>query len=233
MVCKSRLGKNYRHIFDTYTLLFQYQKELIAKASGIEVIPARHLQARYQQKKDGSESDPDESEPDNAPVNALTENSKTKETTQLEEEVEECQPKLSESQAGNSQFNPTAKGTEVKIKELQLGEGVGTLVATSIKLMTRCSRCKESGELVAPNNRLNEMSCSKCNQTQLIKYRAALTHGFSSVLGYLDLEECSPFDILLMDCDFVANCLSCNKDSSIGVSYLYLEVKGKDESVID
>ena len=191
---------------------FQYKKELIAKASGIEIIPARHLQARYKQEE--KEREPTTS--NDVTINVETMDSANE--SDKGEEGDEQEEEEKENLLQVTQYNPTPKGTELKCKQLQLSEAVGTLVAVSVTLRMRCTRCKETAEVKAPNGRLNQLKCGRCSSSLLVRYHAALMHGFSSVLGYLDVEGCLLFDVLLIDCNFIANCMNCNKDNKLGVS---------------
>jgi Zn finger protein HypA/HybF involved in hydrogenase expression len=85
------------------------------------------------------------------------------------------------------------RGTEIRLRNVQLRESASTMVFQQIKLMIQCSRCHNRMELKTPPNQVNAMSCQKCNQSQLVNFRAAMVHQFSSIIGYLDLEGCTAY----------------------------------------
>lgn len=39
-----------------------------------------------------------------------------------------------------------------------------------------------------------------------------MLHHYSDVLGYLDLHNAVPADLVLQECDLVVGCLSCSQD---------------------
>ena len=78
-------------------------------------------------------------------------------------------------------------------------------------------RCKHHTEFATPPNRVNSVACGKCNNTQLVAYRAVLAHPYSSTFGYLDLEGCTAFDVNLQKSVFSITCMQCNKSSTVKV----------------
>ena len=67
-------------------------------------------------------------------------------------------------------------------------------------------------DISTPSGRPNLATCLKCSYPQILTFRSAIMHQFSSVVGYLDLDGCIPFDLILQDCIFKLGCFSCNKE---------------------
>lgn len=44
-----------------------------------------------------------------------------------------------------------------------------------------------------------------------------MLHHYSDVLGYLDLQNAVPADLVLQDCDLIVSCLSCSQESPVQV----------------
>lgn len=120
---------------------------------------------------------------------------------------------------------PVAKGTEVKLLGLNLGEGVATLMLKQACLVVQCSRCHLNAEVTSVQSRQDvTVACAKCNIRMGIKYSAAIAHQFSSVIGYLDLHDCGAFDLVLQNCEFLVNCLGCSKDTTLKVSSIVCSI---------
>ncbi|KAF3854808.1 hypothetical protein F7725_022863 [Dissostichus mawsoni] len=45
--------------------------------------------------------------------------------------------------------------------------------------------------------------------------RPCMLHHYSDVLGYLDLHNAAPVDLVLQDCDLIVGCLSCSQESPV------------------
>ena len=188
--------------------MFQYQKQLMAEAAGIQFIPAEELQEKYAAQQGSSEESEGESVPSAEGGSAD------------EEEVDQGDGGSDEDQANpchRALIDPNKCGTEVKLHNLQLRESAASLVATSIAMVIQCSRCKNTTELTTPPSRVNSVTCHRCNATQLVTFRGGMVHQFSSVLGYLDLVECTAFDMILSECEFMVGCLGCSKEMSMQV----------------
>ena len=117
-----------------------------------------------------------------------------------------------------SVIDPARRGTEVKLHNLQLNENVATLQPTNIMLIVQCNRCRNRTELKSPVGQTSSIACAKCNNTQIITFRGGIAHEFSSVIGYIDVDNCSAFDIILPETTYIVGCLSCNKDMKMEVS---------------
>ncbi|XP_077514158.1 uncharacterized protein LOC144125010 [Amblyomma americanum] len=112
------------------------------------------------------------------------------------------------------------KGTEVKFRRLELGEGVATLECTKVAVRVQCGRCRCNADVVTPARRRNVVTCGRCSRTCSVTFRPNLMHQFNSVLGYLDLADCYAVDLVLSGCAFAIDCFSCNKKMTVdGIHY--------------
>ncbi|XP_022106759.1 uncharacterized protein LOC110987908 [Acanthaster planci] len=112
-------------------------------------------------------------------------------------------------------FNVQRRGTEIKFSQIELSESVSTLVATLIGVTIQCARCKNHCDIVTPPKRVNMARCGKCQHQQLLTYRQSLIHHFTATLGFLDLEGCSTFDLILSQCEFLLGCLHCSEETKV------------------
>ena len=122
-------------------------------------------------------------------------------------------------QSTDGLIEPEKKGTEIQLRDLQLSQ-VSTLLFTSIRMVIQCSRCKHRSEFNTPGNRVNSVDCAKCNSTQILVFRPCIVHQFVTILGYLDLDNCSPFDLVLQECSAAVGCLNCCKENKIEVKII-------------
>lgn len=104
------------------------------------------------------------------------------------------------------------RGTEIKLRNLTLKDNASTLTCGTLKVIIQCARCKNKMDVSTPSGRPNLVTCGKCSYPQVMTFRSAIMHQFSSVVGYLDLDGCIPFDLILQDCMFKLGCFSCNKE---------------------
>lgn len=42
-------------------------------------------------------------------------------------------------------------------------------------------------------------------------------HRYSDVLGYLDLHNAAPFDLVLQECELIVGCLTCSQENPLEV----------------
>lgn len=112
------------------------------------------------------------------------------------------------------------KGTEVKFRRLELGEGVATLECVKVALRVQCGRCRCNVDVVTPARRRNVVTCGRCSRSCSLTFRPNLMHQFNSVLGYLDLVDCCAVDLVLSSCVFALDCFGCNKRMTVdGIHY--------------
>ncbi|XP_013395822.1 uncharacterized protein LOC106162896 [Lingula anatina] len=192
--------------------LKQLKRQLAAKAAGLEFIPFFQLQGSQSQDIHTSrEPEPGEEEPSHmSPEHEVSEQEVDSGDGNVDKENKDIG---AESEKGN--LDPVKKGTEIRLLKLQLLEDAATLLGTKIKIIIQCSRCKNLAEIVTPQNQLNAVPCPKCASCQYVTFRPSLAHQMSSVIGYLDLQGCVAFDLVLADCVFSVGCMNCSKEMKL------------------
>ncbi|KAI9206807.1 uncharacterized protein BJ171DRAFT_307174 [Polychytrium aggregatum] len=116
--------------------------------------------------------------------------------------------------SGSTPMRP--RGIHIRLPNLQL-DGISVLECTSLSIIVRCSRCKDTIDVMAlspapvdaaqPKPRI--LCCPTCKTNMSVAYRFELAHRFAMAIGYLDMSACTPFDLL--PSTFVATCASCDK----------------------
>lgn len=216
--------------------LKQLQRELMAKAAGLEFIPASQLKKERELLDVGEESggkneqetaDIGEQSGDDSSSGAEEPDFTIYRKDDVNEEVylgpvetfssgEEYE--YEEDQTTEKSLDATGtevRGTEMRMRNLQLRDAASTLVTVQIKLVIQCTRCHNRMDLKTPPGQVNALPCQKCNQSQLVNFRPVMAHQFSSVIGYLDVEGCTPFDLVMMDCSFKLGCMRCSKETNV------------------
>ncbi|KAJ3093206.1 hypothetical protein HK102_000007 [Quaeritorhiza haematococci] len=119
------------------------------------------------------------------------------------------------------------RGVQIRLVNHQL-QNISLLRTHQLGLIIRCSRCKNSTDITnlqpAPldvgdsggnaAHNVRVFPCETCQTNLGIRFRGDLVHQSSSSLGYLDLENCSAFDLL--PSTFVATCSNCSKEQTPG-----------------
>lgn len=113
-------------------------------------------------------------------------------------------------------------GTEVSLKNMQIWY-LTTMLMEKLKIIVQCERCKNKTDFSTPPNRVNSVVCSKCSNVQLVVFRPVLAHAYSSTVGYLDLEGCTAFDVILQDCHLSIGCVRCSRDALVKVCLKSIE----------
>ena len=209
----------------------------MAKASGLEFISAKQLQKQYRghasDDVDNGDEEENDSEDDETDSGSQEEDTSS-DYDDTEEEGSDGEEREVEEEEENRNSNkksrvdkvkvmlaePDRKGTEVSMKNLQLKESASTVFFEKICLAIQCERCKGTSEFNASAGRVNMVQCGQCSQTQTATFRPAMAHQFSSVIGYLDLDACLPFDVILQNCNAVISCLHCSKETRPGVGII-------------
>ena len=65
------------------------------------------------------------------------------------EEEEESEGEEEEEEQKSAPLLPAKRGTEIRLLELQLSEGVGTVQCGVVKLVVGCTRCKAQQDVMA------------------------------------------------------------------------------------
>lgn len=189
---------------------------MAAKAAGFEFIPAKPVSERSQEEDDVPEPEQD----------AEGEEEHEGETTEEDGEDDTDPGTYSGSESGeepthkassNNYADVERKGTEVLLRSLQLRENAATLLLDKLAIIIQCGRCKTNTEFKTPGGRLNVIPCAKCYNEQKVLFRPALAHHFSAVVGYLDLANCLPHDLILQDCVGEVGCLNCSRNMKLEV----------------
>jgi len=200
---------------------------LIARAAGLEFIPAAKLRLIYPDAAKRSE-----------PANS--EHLRAKETTpKAEFEVESCAVEaaakleldathtaseddeencLSTQSKTNVSVQPRQKGTEISLCGLQLTDGAATLVASQITLIVVCNRCTNTSEVHLTPGQIYQVACTRCHVSLLMEFTSTISHQMSSVIGWLNFDGCRAFDLVMADSQFMIGCISCAKEEKVIVS---------------
>ncbi|XP_033121836.1 uncharacterized protein LOC117120854 isoform X2 [Anneissia japonica] len=217
----------------------KYKRCLDAKAAGFEFIPHKEKtentetcpvveesneKEQIKEEDNGElidENDDDEEESSGGESGSCEEDADEVSDESSEEEEERNTAKYRQrSIEQGSDIDPQRKGTELRFKGLEMGDGYGTLVVRKLALTVQCERCKHRTDVNTPGARTNLIVCPRCQHQFLLTFRSAIMHQYSAILGYLDLNGCVPFDVLVMDCEIEATCLSCNQQKKIkGLQY--------------
>ncbi|VDI55177.1 Hypothetical predicted protein [Mytilus galloprovincialis] len=199
--------------------LKQYQREIMAKAAGMEFIPASQL------KKEAVSSSADDSSDETG-----SDTEEREFTVYKKEDVEEIYTGPTETLNSGDEYEyaeelnskkdldvteTEVRGTEVRLRNLQLRDSASTLVFLQIKIIIQCTRCHNRLDVKTPPNQVNAVPCQKCNQSQLVNFRPSMAHQYSSVIGYLDVEGCTAFDLVMQDCQFKLGCMRCSKETTV------------------
>lgn len=78
-------------------------------------------------------------------------------------------------------------------------------------------RCKVTADLTLNGRTPCTAQCEKCNASISAAFRPCMLHHYSDVLGYLDLHNATPADLVLKECDLTVGCLSCSQDGPVQV----------------
>ncbi|XP_054476362.1 uncharacterized protein si:dkey-24l11.2 isoform X2 [Anoplopoma fimbria] len=132
------------------------------------------------------------------------------EAQQQEEEEEEASHLVE-----NIKISDPRRGTEVKLLGLRMGENTATVVAQQITVCLQCNRCKVTADLSLTGRTTCTAQCEKCSASINAAFRPCLLHHYSDVLGYLDLHNAAPADLVLQDCDLIVGCLSCSQEGPV------------------
>jgi len=116
------------------------------------------------------------------------------------------------SKTKNTSFSTTTshKGTQMKAEVLKL-VNIGILEANTLTLVLVCERCHQQIEITLIPLSTYAIQCSKCSSDHIVTLRKEPMHEFSFILGYLDIQGCSPLEII--HGKFRASCLECGESN--------------------
>ena len=196
---------------------FQYKRELVAKAAGLQFIhpPSSRPAATATAGALCGETAPQQL------VGKRSDDANARGGDAEHEEVAETTstPATDTTLTVAMETMPTRRGTEVKLDHLSLSQTAATLVAVRVAIAVQCRRCAARLDVTtAATGRVVAVECHRCHAVCRVAFRPAVVHALASVVGYLDLDACSPFDFVLADCHFLLTCLECSRDSTIKAS---------------
>nr|XP_020468986.1 uncharacterized protein LOC109967613 [Monopterus albus]XP_020468992.1 uncharacterized protein LOC109967613 [Monopterus albus] len=202
----------------------QLKKDIDLEKAGLQFIPYQELQATVCEK---SESSSDTAAAVGADEDAG--NERKLENSELEGGmlVQQGDPGCSEGQqevashlVENIRISDPRRGTEVKMLGLRLGENTATVAAHQVTVCLQCNRCKVTADLTLTGRAPCIAECEKCSASINAAFRPCMLHHYSDVLGYLDLHNAGPADLVLQDCELIVGCLSCSQESPVqSISY--------------
>jgi hypothetical protein len=208
------------YVLRTYfvVVLLQYKRELMAKAAGVEFIPATKLRELYPDAVNSNKTaGGDILKTDEASVSR--ESNTTVQLSKAEDnETDSSLQEPEETVKVDPCSSAPRKGTELTLTGLQLADGAATLVASQINLLVACARCNNTNDVHLTPGHIFRAECSYCHGSQLMEFTATIAHQMSSVVGWLNLDGCRAFDLVLADCQFVVGCINCSKEEKMNVS---------------
>lgn len=133
--------------------------------------------------------------------------------------------------SSSSSTLPQHKGTHIRLPGVNL-DNISLLRCISLFLIVKCSRCKsnvdvenlvsamststsEAATTTSSSSSVTKprwTSCPICNSEIGLNFRSDFIHQHSTSLGYLDLENCTVFDLL--PSTFIATCETCAVENS-------------------
>ncbi|XP_056908780.1 uncharacterized protein si:dkey-24l11.2 isoform X1 [Takifugu flavidus] len=132
---------------------------------------------------------------------------------QEEEEEEEEEVEEATHLVENIKVSDPRRGTEMKMLGLRLGENTATVVAQRITVCLQCNRCKVNADLTLTGRTPCTAQCDKCSADINAAFRPCMVHHYSDVLGYLDLHNAAPADLVLQECELIVGCLTCSQEN--------------------
>ncbi|KAK5902263.1 hypothetical protein CesoFtcFv8_007536 [Champsocephalus esox] len=200
----------------------QLKKDVDLEKAGLQFISYQELQATVCERSGNDSSDTAAADEDVSDEGKLeyTEGEKTEEGGIMgQQDGSGCDRGQEEEEAGrlveNIKISDPRRGTEVKLLGLMLGENTATVVAHQITVCLQCNRCKVTADLTLTGRNPCTAQCEKCSASINAAFRPCMLHHYSDVLGYLDLHNAAPVDLVLQDCDLIVGCLSCSQESPV------------------
>ncbi|XP_051238178.1 uncharacterized protein si:dkey-24l11.2 isoform X1 [Dicentrarchus labrax] len=209
----------------------QLKKDIDLEKAGLQFISYQELQATVCEKSASDTADADEDVSDEGKLEK-TEGERTMERGK-HQEVPGCdegqQQEENDEEAShlveNIKISDPRRGTEVKLLGLRLGENTATVVAHQITVCLQCNRCKVTADLTLTGRTPCSAQCEKCSASINAAFRPCMLHHYSDVLGYLDLHNAAPADLVLQECELIVGCLSCSQDGPVQQNLSYGQTK--------
>ncbi|XP_071771683.1 uncharacterized protein LOC139924521 [Centroberyx gerrardi] len=193
----------------------QLKKDIDLEKAGLQFIPYQKLQATVCEEptsNDPSDSAADEDASEEG-TGEKTEKDRTVEGGKVVQQEHDpgCEEAASQL-VENIRISDPRRGTEVKLLGLRLGDNTATVMAQQITLCLQCNRCKVTADLTLSGRTPCTAQCEKCSASISAALRPSMLHHYCDVLGYLDLHNAAPADLVLQDCELTVGCLSCSQD---------------------
>ncbi|XP_026221686.1 znF_C3H1 and zf-CHY domain-containing protein [Anabas testudineus] len=199
----------------------QLKKDIDLEKAGLQFIPYQELQATVCEKSqndDSSDTAPGEDEDAERKIDK-TEAEGSVEGGMLVQQEDpgyvEGQQEEASHLVENIKISDPRRGTEVKLMGLRLGENTATVAAQQITVCLQCNRCKVTADLTLTGRAPCTAQCEKCSASINAAFRPCMLHHYSDVLGYLDLHNASPTDLVLQDCVLIVGCLNCSQEGPV------------------
>ncbi|XP_070686953.1 uncharacterized protein [Pempheris klunzingeri] len=199
----------------------QLKKDVDLEKAGLQFISYQELQATVREKSDSAAANADEDVSDEGQLEKA-EGERIMEGGKLVQQEgplgsDEMQQKEEEAShlVENIKISDPRRGTEVKLLGLRLGENTATVAPQQITVSLQCNRCKVTADLTLNGRTPCTAQCEKCSASINAAFRPCMLHHYSDVLGYLDLHNAAPADLVLQDCELIVGCLSCSQDGSV------------------
>ncbi|XP_019751096.1 uncharacterized protein LOC109531293 isoform X2 [Hippocampus comes] len=199
----------------------QLKKDLDLKKAGLQFIPYQDLQATVCEKSDNNHPSDTNSDAANEGAQADDVTRKSEgdiaggEGSGCDEERWDDEDKDATHLVENIKISDVRRGTEVRLLGLTLGENTATVVGLNITVCLQCNRCKVTADLTLNGKTACVAQCEKCSARISAAFRPSMLHHYSDVLGYLDLQNAVPTDLVLQDCHLTVGCLSCSQESFV------------------
>ncbi|KAF2091714.1 hypothetical protein K490DRAFT_31585, partial [Saccharata proteae CBS 121410] len=131
-----------------------------------------------------------------------------------DEESELRDPAAEGGASASASASAPERGIMLSFPHLEL-HGIELLELNSLSVTVKCLRCKETTDVTKLRNNATadttgtrSVSCKKCANALGIGYRMSLMHANSVKAGYLDLDGCTPVDLLTSQ--FTPTCSECS-----------------------
>ncbi|XP_034391653.1 uncharacterized protein si:dkey-24l11.2 isoform X2 [Cyclopterus lumpus] len=205
----------------------QLKKDVDLEKAGLQFIPYQELQATVCEKSGNDHSSDTAAADEDVSDDGKLDQTEGKRTMEGGKLVQQEGPDCDEGEEGeeredeashlveNIKIRDPRRGTEMKLLGLRMGENTATVVAQQITVCLQCNRCKVTADLSLTGRTPCTAQCEKCSASITAAFRPCMLHHYNDVLGYLDLHNAAPADLVLQDCELIVGCLSCSQEGPV------------------
>lgn len=134
---------------------------------------------------------------------------------------QEEEPEKSSAQPNTTATNTAHRGTQLKCVNLRISN-VAIIEVYQLKLVVSCERCKQHVDVDLNANMKFTSACTKCTNSFGLLWRPEMFGEHSDIMGYIDKEGVSIFDVL-PSC-YQLTCFGCSgtsqqKNVACGMSF--------------